>query len=122
MGAEEPVMAKRAKPELERPTWETMRTAETRKIEERLRAAGFAQVDAYRFNSASIRIRIIDPKFEGKPGSERQDMVFPVIDKLPKKTREDILLLLTLAPSEVGRVNRHAVINLEFEHPLTIGR
>ena len=43
-------------------------------------------------------------------------------DKLPKETREDILLLLTLAPSEVGKVNRHALINLEFENPLTIGR
>jgi hypothetical protein len=99
-----------------------MRTAETRRVEDRLRAAGFAQVDAYRFNPASIRVRIIDPRFEDKPGSERQDMVFPVIDELPKRTREDILLLLTLAPSEVGRVNRHAVINLEFENPLTIGR
>jgi hypothetical protein len=115
-------VAKKAKPELEPPAWETMRTAETRRIEERLRAAGFAQVDAYRFNSASIRIRIIDPRFEDKPGSERQDLVFPVIDKLPKRTREDILLLLTLAPSEVGKVNRRTLINLEFEHPLTIGR
>ena len=115
-------MAKKAKPQAESSDWEAKRTAETRRIEERLRAAGFAQVDAYRFNSASIRIRIIDPRFENKPGSERQDMVFPVIDELPKRTREDILLLLTLAPSEVGTVNRRALINLEFEHPLTIGR
>lgn len=115
-------MVKKAKPKPESPAWEPMRTAETRKIEERLCAAGFAQVDAYRFNSASIRIRVIDPQFEDKRGSRRQDMVFPVIDTLPKRTREDILLLLTLAPSEVGRVNRQATINLEFEHPLTIGR
>ena len=104
------------------PGWEKSRTAETRGIEDRLREAGFEQVDAYRFNSASIRIRIIDPTFEGKKGSERQDLVFPVIDTLPKKTREDILLLLTLAPSEVGKVNRHALINLEFENPTTLGR
>jgi hypothetical protein len=48
-------------------------------------------------------------------------MVFPVIDKLPKSTREDILLLLTIAPSELGRVNRHALVNREFEHPLPSG-
>jgi hypothetical protein len=103
------------------PIWEPKRTAETRKIEDLLRAAGFAQPDAYRFNSASIRIRVIDPRFEDKPVSERQDMVFPVIDMLPKRTREDILLLLALAPSELGRVNRHALVNLEFEHPLPSG-
>jgi hypothetical protein len=115
-------MVRKTKPEPVSPAWEAMRTAETRKIEGRLREAGFARVDAYRFNPASIRLRIIDPRFEGKSGPDREDMVFPVIDKLPKRTREDILLLLTLAPSELGRVNRHAVINLEFENPLTIGR
>ena len=102
--------------------WETKRTAETRRIGDRLREAGSEQVDAYCFNPASIRLRFIDPRFEGKKGSERQELVFPVNDKLPKETHEDILLLLTLAPSEVGKVNRHALINLEFENPLTIGR
>jgi stress-induced morphogen len=115
-------MAKKATSQPECPAWENKRTAETRKIEQRLRDAGFAQLDAYRCHSASIRIRIVDPQFEGKRSPEREDMVFPVIDKLPKRTREDILLLLTLAPSEVGQVNRHALINLEFEDPLTIGR
>lgn len=115
-------MAKKTQTEDRARAWETQRTAETRRIEGCLREAGFERVDAYRLNPASIRIRIIDPKFEGKKGSERQDLVFPVIDKLPKRTREDILLLLTLAPSEVGKVNRHALINLEFDNPLTIGR
>jgi len=114
-------MAKNAKTTAEPPAWYSMRTDETRKIEDRLRAAGFAQVDAYRFNSASIRIRVIDPRFEGKPGSERQDMVFPVVDELPKRTREDILLLLTMAPSELGGPNRHLLVNQEFEHPLPSG-
>ena len=47
-------------------------------------------------------------------------MVFPVIDTLPKRTREDIILLLTMAPSEVevGPVNRHALVNREIEEHL----
>lgn len=110
-------MGKNVQPTQTTRAWETMRTDETREIEKRLREAGFAQVDAYRFNSASIRVRIIDPRFEGLPGSERQDMVFPVMDKLPKKIREDILLLLTMAPSERGGPNRHLLVNLEFDHP-----
>ncbi len=114
-------MGKKGQATQAEPAWEMLRTDQTRQIEERLRAAGFTQVDAYRFNSASIRIRIIDPRFEGKPGSERQDMVFPVIDRLPKRIREDILLLLTMAPSELGGPNRHFLVNREFEHPLPSG-
>ena len=39
------------------PPWETKRTDETRLVEDVLRKAGFATVDAYRYNSASIRVR-----------------------------------------------------------------
>ena len=111
-------MSKTAKRKPELPAWETMRTKETRDIEDRLRKAGFDKANAYRFNSASIRVRVIDPRFEGMSIPEREDLVFPVIDQLPKETREDILLLLTLAPSELGGRNRHLLVNLEFDHPL----
>lgn len=99
------------------PLWENRRTPETRKIE-RLLGQKFARVEAYRFNSASIRIRVIDPQFEGKSMVEREDMVFPLIRSLPKKTQDDILLLLTLAPSELQGGNRHLLVNLEFEQPI----
>ena len=49
---------------------------------------------------------------------EREDLVFPLVDKLPKEIREDIILLLTMAPSELGGRNRHLLVNHEFEHPL----
>src|SRR3954466_9611105 len=81
------------------PEWEGKRTEETRKIEALFRTV-FPRTDAYRFNSASIRVRVIDPLFEGKSIAEREDMVFPLLKKLPKRTWEDILMLLTLAPSE----------------------
>jgi hypothetical protein len=40
-------------------TWESKRTDETRRIEALLGSV-FEQADAYRYNSASIRIRVID--------------------------------------------------------------
>jgi hypothetical protein len=115
-------MAKKETPRPEPPAWESKKDKDSRRIETLLREAGFERVDAYRFNSASIRVRVIDSRFEGMSVPECEDMVFPVIDRLPKRIREDILLLLTMAPSELGGRNRHLLINLEFENPLTIGR
>ncbi len=48
--------------------WETKRTAETRRIGDRLREAGSEQVDAYCFNPASIRLRFIDPRLRREEG------------------------------------------------------
>jgi hypothetical protein len=100
-----------------KPRWEDRRTPETRGIE-KLLGNEFDCAEAYRFNSASIRVRVIDPRFEGKTVAEREDMVLPLIQRLPKKTQEDILLLLTIAPSELKGKNRHLLVNLEFEQPL----
>ena len=36
--------------------WEAKRTDETKQVENVLRKAGFKKVDAYRYNSASIRV------------------------------------------------------------------
>ena len=44
--------------------WEAMRTDESRQVEDLLRKE-FPKTDVYRYNSASIRIRVIDPQFEG---------------------------------------------------------
>jgi hypothetical protein len=98
--------------------WEGKKTDETRKVEALFRTE-FPQTDAYRFNSASIRVRVIDDRFEGKSIAEREAMVLPLLNKLPKKTRDDVLLLLTLAPSERTTVNSQALMNVEFEQPLS---
>lgn len=77
-------------------------TEETKDIEERLTKAGFERAEAYRYNSASIRVRVIDSRFEGMPDEQRDALVEAVLDKIPEeRTRGDILLLLTLAPSEM---------------------
>ena len=95
-----------------KPLWEDKRTPE------QFLGGEFDRVEAYRFNSASIHVRVIDHRFEGKSIAEREDLVLPLLKKLPKRTQEDILWLLTVAPSELQGFNRHTVFNHEFEHPL----
>lgn len=97
--------------------WEEKKTSETRKIEDLLRH-DFPRSDAYRFNSASIRVRVIDERFEGKTIAEREAMVMPLLNRLPEETREDILLLLTLAPSEQTELSSQTLMNREFEQPV----
>ena len=44
------------------PPWEAKRTPETRQVEDMLRKR-FKQADSYRYNSASIRVRVIDLRY-----------------------------------------------------------
>ncbi len=97
-----------------------MRTAETRQIESLLKNAGFAQADAYRYNSASIRVRVIDPRFEGLSAEERDGMVEPILEQLPEQTQADIMILYTFAPSDLVQTPksvRQSLWNMEFEEP-----
>jgi stress-induced morphogen len=103
-------------------SWEAKRTDETRKVEQVLRDAGLEQVDAYRYNSASIRVRVIDPRFEGKSTEKRDTMVERYLKKLPKPTQSDIVNLFTFAPSELAskptpETLRQYFLNAEFENP-----
>ncbi len=102
------------------PPWEGKRTAETRQVEDVLRKAGFATVDAYRYNSASIRVRVIDPQFEGLPCEKRDAMVEPHLAQLSERTQADIMNLFTFAPSELqqtAKTFREFLMNTEFEDP-----
>jgi len=96
--------------------WEKMRTDESRKVEEVVRKE-FPQTDAYRYNSASIRVRIIDPRFEGKSDEERDAMVEPILARLPEAVQADIMNLITLFPDETKKSSRAAFLNAEFEDP-----
>lgn len=98
------------------PAWEAKRTAETRKVEDLLKH--FDQADSYRYNSATIRVRVIDPRFEGLSREKRDDMVEQHLDTLPAETQRDIVTLLTFAPSEIQRTPttfRELMLNAEFE-------
>jgi hypothetical protein len=102
------------------PAWEAKRTDETRTVEDLLRKAGFQQVDAYRYNSASIRVRVIDRQFESIPREKRDEMVEPHLEKLPERTQADIVTLFTFAPSDLKQTPktlREVMLNTEFDNP-----
>ena len=99
------------------PAWETKRTPETHKVEDLLKPH-FGQADSYRYNSATIRVRVIDPQFEGMAREKRDAMVEQYLDTLPAETQRDIVTLLTFAPSELQGTPtsfRERMLNAEFE-------
>jgi len=101
------------------PRWEEKRTDETRMVEGRLKPH-FRQVDAYRYNSASIRVRVIDPRFEEMKREQRDAMVEVELDKLPSETQRDIVTLFTFAPSELAqkpKTFKELMQNSEFDDP-----
>ena len=101
------------------PTWEAKCTPETRSVEELLRRH-FNQADSYRYNSASIRVRVIDPQFEGMSREKRDAMVEQYLDLLPPETQRDIVTLFTFSPSELEptpKTFRECMLNTEFDDP-----
>jgi hypothetical protein len=102
------------------PHWEAKRTDETRLVEDTLRKAGFEKADAYRYNPASIRVRVIDSRFEGLSPEERDAIVEPHLEQLPERTQADIMNLFTFAPSELQpppKSFREFMKNAEFDDP-----
>ena len=89
-----------------------MTNEQTRAIEEILRSH-FRQVDAYRYNLASVRVRVVDDKFLGKSKPERHTMVWDVLRGLSRADQRDISILLPLTPDEV----QDSLMNQEFEAP-----
>lgn len=101
------------------PTWESKRTKETREVEAAL-GPHFERVDSYRYNSASIRVRVIDSKFEGTSRVKRDRMVEKYIAKLPEETQRDIVTLFCFAPTELQmspKTFREVTLNMEFDDP-----
>ena len=102
------------------PRWERKRTRETRLVEETIEKAGFPQVNTYRYNSASIRVRVIDPRFEGLSFGKRVDLVEPCLEQLPERTQADIFELFLFTPSELQEAPEtlgEFLKNKEFDHP-----
>ncbi len=102
-----------------RPKWSSKITPETEQIVQLLRPhfvkhpANYPPA-AYRYNSASIRVRVVDEIFRKKNLVERDKLVAPILEKnLPEETYSDIMILLLLAPEEIDE----SPANFEFEHP-----
>jgi hypothetical protein len=72
-----------------------------------------AKAEARRYNSASIRVRIIDPRFEGTSRADRDKELWELLEPLPEDTIADLTMLALLAPSEMPT----SLANREFEHP-----
>jgi stress-induced morphogen len=94
------------------------KTDETRAIEELLckhfpGAGASRSTSAYRYNLASIRVRIVSSSFRGKSRIEREDMVYPILEQLPGTTQDDFGILLLFTPEQA----ENELMNMEFEHP-----
>lgn len=72
-----------------------------------------AEISAYRYNQASIRIRVVDPDLKPLDRIERDEFVWKYLEKLPENVASQITMLVLLAPGEEGKSGS----NLEFNRP-----
>jgi hypothetical protein len=72
-----------------------------------------ARIDVKRYNSVSVRVRIIDPDFEGKRMAERDAEIWDVLKQLPEDIYGEVSLILPFTPQE----SKTSHMNEEFEHP-----
>lgn len=73
-----------------------------------------AVIGAYRHDSVSVRIRILDPNFAGRSRAQREEEVWAALEKLPEETVSEISLLLLLTPEEA----KHSFASSEFDDPI----
>lgn len=73
-----------------------------------------ARIDLYRHSSASVRVRIIDPGFDGMSKKQRNDLVWKYLEPVSEDAQGDISMLVLLTPDEVEK----SMGNLEFEDPV----
>ncbi len=101
------------------PSWDSMRTEESRMVEREL-GKHFERVDAYRYNSASLRVRVLDPRFENRTREARDRAVERQIAKLPDDIQREIVAIFCFAPSEIQDPHKNFrafTLNSEFESP-----
>jgi hypothetical protein len=72
-----------------------------------------ARTEAYRHNSASIRVRIIDPDFQGHDRVERETNIWRLLEDLPEVVQTEITLLVLLTPDEAET----SFASFEFDNP-----
>lgn len=59
-----------------------------------------AKIDVYRYNSACVRIRILDPDFAGMDILDREQIMWRALEALPDDVVTQISFLLPLTPKE----------------------
>jgi len=80
-------------------------------LEEFEKSHEHADCIVYRYNPASIRIRIVDNVFSGRSKSERHDYAMRYLSKLPDDTLSEVSILLCLEPGE------QSLLDFEFLDP-----
>jgi len=88
-------------------------TREIERIKQEFRTRGFNNVEAYRYNMASIRLRVISKRFAGMSRMRRCDIANKIIDILPEEIQHDIIFVALLTPAEA----KYSPISYEFEEP-----
>jgi len=73
-----------------------------------------SRITIYRQNPYSVRVRIIDPDFQGMSKADRNDYVWRFFDPLSDESQADVSMLVLLTPSEVKK----SFANMEFEDPV----
>ncbi len=72
-----------------------------------------ATFDAYRRNSASVRVRVIDSDFQGIDRVDRDDLVWKYLEPLPEDVQTEISMLVLVTPRE----RKTSLASVEFEYP-----
>ena len=73
-----------------------------------------AQIDLYRQNSVSVRVRIIDPDLAGRNKIDRSKEAWKYLNALPDEIQSDLSTLILLTPEET----KMSFANVEFEDPI----
>jgi hypothetical protein len=73
-----------------------------------------AEIDIYRQNPVSVRVRIVDPDFAGQNRSERSQKAWQYLGQLPEEVQSDISTLLLLTPEET----KMSFANVDFDDPI----
>jgi hypothetical protein len=66
----------------------------------------------------TVFVRVVSDRFKGKDRCERDDMVHPIIKKLPRDVSDDLMILLLLTPDEL----QDSLVNREFFEPKKVNK
>lgn len=72
-----------------------------------------AQVDLYRINPGSIRVRVVDPRFHRVNRTNRHALVWSYLEELDTEIVDEIGWLLLLSPQEA----KSSLASAEFDNP-----
>lgn len=73
-----------------------------------------AEIEVYRSNNVSVRIRIIDPGFKKMNRAKREGDLWAILEKLPEETVSEITVILLFTPEEAKK----SFANMEFDDPI----